>query len=352
MTAVQGQYYDGASSRRIEASLALADHRLVLKAGDDILSIVRADEVEISPRLGDTVRRIEFASGAAFETADNDGIDRLLAVLAPSPLAGLLHRLESSYPNILLSLLLVVAFVWWFAAYALPWSAERIAYRLPREVMGQINRQSLSLMEGDWLKPSRLPDERQKELLQGFEALITASGLERPRILFRDSEILGANAFALPPDTLVFTDALVKLAQRDEELSGILLHEMGHLEARHGIRQAIQNSALTLASLLVFGDISSIADVGIGLPLVLTKLGYSRGFEREADSFALAHLHRHKIPARHFADILLRLEQQSLCEQGKKDAGKACYKPAATPALFHYLSTHPDTRERVAAFQQ
>lgn len=351
MIAIRGHYYDGVSSRRQDAELLHDGQGLSLRAGDETLFRVRPEEVEIAPRLGDTARRIEFPSGAAFETKDNEGVDRLLGAIDPSPLAGLLHRLESNYPNILLSLLLVVAFVWWFIAHALPWTAERLAQRLPDEVSRQINRHSIAFMEREWLKPSRLPPERQAEILRRFEAGLGTAGLARPRILFRDTETLGANALALPPDTLVFTDQLVKLAQRDEELTAVLFHEMGHLEGRHGIRQAIQNSALTLIGLLIFGDISSITDVGIGIPLMLTQLGYSRHFEREADVFALLQLRRNGIAPEHFANILLRLEQQALCERGKKGADKDCASAASHP-LFHYLSTHPDTGERIAAFKR
>lgn len=326
-------------------------HRLNLRAGGELLFKAKREEVEIAARLSNTIRRIELPSGAAFETDDNDGVDRLAAAIDPSPLAGLVHRLESRTHYIFLSLLLVVGVAWWFVAYALPWSAEKVAFRIPASVLRQINQESLGLMEGEWLKPSKLPEARQRELLRRFANDLQGTVGQAPDILFRDSEAMGANAFALPPNTVVFTDQLVKLAQKDEELSAILFHEVGHLEARHGLRQTIQNSALSLITVFVFGDVSSITDLGIGLPMVLTELGYSRGFEREADAYALRQLRQKGIPPSHFANILVRLEKQALCEAGKATGKDCAQQGRAIHPIFHYLSTHPDTQERIAAFR-
>ena len=61
---------------------------------------------------------------------------------------------------------------------------------------------------------------------------------------------------------------------------------------------------------------------------MLTELGYSRGFEREADDYATVMLQRLHIPSHRLGDILQRMSK------GHEDG----------PG---YLSTHPPTRERV-----
>ncbi|MEB3735127.1 M48 family metalloprotease [Halopseudomonas pachastrellae] len=47
------------------------------------------------------------------------------------------------------------------------------------------------------------------------------------KVHFRSAPALGANAFALPGGHLVFTDAMVELAQHDDELVAVLAHEAG-----------------------------------------------------------------------------------------------------------------------------
>jgi predicted Zn-dependent protease len=86
---------------------------------------------------------------------------------------------------------------------------------------------------------------------------------------------------------------------------------------------------------VMLGDLSGIADLSGGLPLVLLQSGYTRGMEREADASALTWMRRACLPPQRFADILNRLDPA-------RDEVKGA-------ALF---STHPDTRERIKVFQE
>src|SRR5690606_5779413 len=152
---------------------------------------------------------------------------------------------------------------------------------------------------------------------------------------------LGANAFALPSGTVVFTDQLVRLAERDEELLGVLAHEIGHIERRHGLRQVLQGSALGLLAMTVTGDLSSVSSLIAGIPVILTQLGYSRDFEHEADRFAAELMVSQGIDPALLGSMLMRLEQDV----------RQCPQPGRCEATEHgwsnYLSTHPPTAERL-----
>ena len=69
----------------------------------------------------------------------------------------------------------------------------------------------------------------------------------------RRSEVVGANAFALPDGTIVVTDALVHLAENDEELLAVLAHEIGHVVHHHALRSVMQNSAVALLLAFALG---------------------------------------------------------------------------------------------------
>src|SRR5262249_35098920 len=105
---------------------------------------------------------------------------------------------------------------------------------------------------------------------------------------FRDAPALGPNALALPSGTILVTDQLVKLAQRDEELMAVFAHEITHVEQRHAVRAALQDSGVGFLVGMLLGDVSSAATLGVSLPAVLAQAGYSRDFEREADRGAVA----------------------------------------------------------------
>jgi len=121
----------------------------------------------------------------------------------------------------------------------------------------------------------------------------------------------------------------------------VLAHEMGHVVHRHGLRQLLQGSVVTVLAVVILGDASSLAAI---MPATLLELGYSRRFEREADDYTLEVLARRGVPAERFADILARLEQEHRTREGHEDAAKGGEN------WSYYLSTHPPTAERLARF--
>jgi len=174
----------------------------------------------------------------------------------------------------------------------------------------------------------------------------------------------------LPDGTIVFTDELVKLAERPEELIAVMLHEIGHVAHRHGTQSVMQSSLLVVMAMAFVGDTSGIAEVFMGMPIVMMQSAYSRDFEREADRFALRYMHSNQIAGFHLADLLDRIElnircrayfslqtednsQSSLCETpgGLQQAQQKGWlvRPTAEAAGWQsYLDSHPDNAERRA----
>jgi Zn-dependent protease with chaperone function len=335
-----GTWFAGTSSRPVAARLLCAAGRLRVTAGDELLAgPLPLAEVVVSSRLGSTPRMLRFADGACFETADNAGVDRLLA--GQGRRHGLVHRLESSLRYVLLGLLVTVAFVWGGVRHGIPQLAETTAFALPATVSRQVGEGVLELLDDELLFPSELPAGEQTRLRQRFAAMMASGGLPI-RLEFRKAAAeLGATAFALPSGTVVFTDQLVGLAERDEELLGVLAHEIGHIERRHGLRQVLQGSALGLLAMTVTGDLSSVSSLIAGIPVILTQLGYSRDFEHEADRFAAELMVSQGIDPALLGSMLMRLEQDV----------RQCPQPGRCEATEHgwssYLSTHPPTAERL-----
>ena len=128
------------------------------------------------------------------------------------------------------------------------------------------------------------------------EQLVAAS--ERPALRYRVT-ILNSpsvNAFALPGGYIYITRGLLAMLNSEAELAGVLGHEIGHVTARHGVRQqsAAQaaNIGLTIASIFV-PEIGSAGGQNIANIVGGALLsGYGRDHELEADRLGAVYLAR------------------------------------------------------------
>src|SRR5213593_3618964 len=108
-----------------------------------------------------------------------------------------------------------------------------------------------------------------------------------------DSEEI--NAFALPGGFFFVNSGLVLKADNEAELAGVMAHEIAHVAARHGTRQATRGAIINYASLpLIFmgGWTGYAIRQGACLAIPLGFRTFSRGFESEADMLSLEYLYK------------------------------------------------------------
>src|ERR1700726_5275532 len=101
------------------------------------------------------------------------------------------------------------------------------------------------------------------------------------------------NAFALPGGFFFVNTGVLLNADSEAELAGVMAHEIAHVAARHGTRQATRGQIANLASIpLIF--MGGWAGYGIRQAAsVLVPVGFlrfSRGFESEADMLGLEYM--------------------------------------------------------------
>jgi predicted Zn-dependent protease len=258
----------------------------------------------------------------------------------PVTVPGVPHPQESQWADDLPRWLVVIPII--FIAglvaayiYGIPMLAGAVAQRLPAAVAESLSTATLASLDRDVLQPSAVLRERRQEIQSKFHALKMSNGSASAyRLEFRKSDEIGANAMALPSGIIVVTDGLVALARDDREILGVLAHEAGHVEHKHGLRGILQNSLMGMVIAWLVGDVSSIAAAA---PAALLEASYSRELEREADAFAIEVLRANGIPLRHLADMLKRLESAS--------------GSSGTMSALRYLSTHPATAERIAQLE-
>lgn len=148
------------------------------------------------------------------------------------------------------------------------------------------------------------------------------------------------NAFAAPAGHIFINSGLFEAMENEEELAGILAHEISHTVCRH-ISQKIERSSkislITLAGLAASlfmggGAIANALGVGSIAAGQSLSLAYSREDERQADQLGLKYLHEAGYSS---AGLLTML---------KKIRNKQWFGSEDIPG---YLMTHPAVEERI-----
>lgn len=148
------------------------------------------------------------------------------------------------------------------------------------------------------------------------------------------------NAFALPGGFFFVNSGLILKAETEAELAGVMAHEIAHVAARHGTRQATRGELAQLATIpLIF--MGGWTGYGIRQAAsILVPIGYlqfSREFESEADMLGLQYMYKTGYDPGAFVDFFEKIESLE-----KK-------KPGTISKVF---STHPPTDARIVKAQQ
>ena len=147
------------------------------------------------------------------------------------------------------------------------------------------------------------------------------------------------NAFALPGGFFFVNSGLVLAAESEAELAGVMAHEIAHVAARHGTRNASKAELVNWLSLpLIFlgGPVGFGARSAAGLLIPMKFLQFSRGAEREADYLGLQYLYKTGYDPQAFVTFFERIQAREKNRPGK---------------LAKAFSTHPMTPERIQAAQ-
>jgi predicted Zn-dependent protease len=148
------------------------------------------------------------------------------------------------------------------------------------------------------------------------------------------------NAFSIPGGYVYVNTGLLRLAQSEDELAAAMAHEIGHVAARHGLRniKKAQHTALLFGILGIGAEIAT-GGSGAGQMAraasellaagVMTK--NSREFEREADFLGLYNMSAVGYDPEGMVRIFQRL------------GGAGSASKSATGGIF---ASHPDSAER------
>lgn len=152
---------------------------------------------------------------------------------------------------------------------------------------------------------------------------------------FKIVNSMDVNAFATMGGQIWVNRGLIEKSDSEEEIAGVLAHEIGHVAGRHIShqisRQLLIMGIVGLASVLIKDeDLKSIVQISGGAYLFFSTLKFSRDNEREADYIAIQMLYDSG-----YDPSGMRKFFQKLLEM-KKDGIE-----------LPFLSTHPTTEERI-----
>jgi predicted Zn-dependent protease len=177
------------------------------------------------------------------------------------------------------------------------------------------------------------------------------------------------NAFALPGGFFYVNTGLILRAETEAELAGVMAHEIAHIAARHGTRQATRGQIANLASIpLIFlggwGGYAVRQAASILVPMGFLK--FSRAFEKEADLLGLQYLYKAGYDPTAYVDFFEKLQTAEKRKPGTMAKVFASHPPtgdrientqeniqqilSAKPEYVVTTSEFNDVRERLAAY--
>lgn len=146
------------------------------------------------------------------------------------------------------------------------------------------------------------------------------------------------NAFALPGGYIYVNRGLVEKAANDDEIAGVLGHEVGHIVARHSIKklQALQGYSL-LRVLVAAAPQTAQAGNAVDIAFTEILLGYGRDDELLADELSVRYSERAGYNPRAMIDFLEKLQEVNR------------RKPLRPKS---YFKTHPYVPDRIRVVKQ
>ena len=148
------------------------------------------------------------------------------------------------------------------------------------------------------------------------------------------------NAISIPGGYIYLFSGLLDQADGYEELTGVLAHEIAHIEKRHGVQSLIRNAGVHYVISVTLGagfeELETIETLGEFAGL-LAYFKYSKELENEADTVALKTLERHNISAKGLRSFFVKIS-----DKNKKAANESFrFK------IVDWLSSHPSAVERL-----
>jgi len=331
---ISGKLYLSGQSKSLPAVLKGFDGGFWLRSNSEEINLeLRRDEMVIQAPVGSLPYKILLAEGHLFEAENNQETKKFLEFCQKPNAESWLSYLEQKKTVILVGIIILAGLVITVPKYGLPWMGDQVAHWIPQSWLMMAGDETLEILDESFFSPSELAPQDQDQFTKEFNRMASLVLKDQTaRLVFRQSEEIGPNAFALPGGLVVLTDELVEIAEDRAGVIGVLAHELGHVQLKHPARRLVRSlMALALVS-LIFDDAATFAEELAAISGSLISLAYTREFEEEADRAGKEILIGAGLSPIPLADLLQKLSDG--CEEN-------CSQ------LPEWLTTHPSVPSRI-----
>ena len=169
-------------------------------------------------------------------------------------------------------------------------------------------------------------------VINSIDSLLTkicvSNDIKRSQLKFHVLDKGEINAFALPDKRLVIYSGLILAAENQDELSGVISHELAHIELNHVMKKLMKEVGLSVLISMTTGG--SGTDAIREAAKLLSSTAFDRGMERDADMKAVEYLINANINAEPFANFLYNFSNNE----------------SEFMKYLSWISTHPESKER------
>ncbi len=186
----------------------------------------------------------------------------------------------------------------------------------------------------------------QRYVQQIGERLAAKSHRPQLKYTFTVLDSPDVNAFALPGGYIYITRGIMAHLNSEAELAAVLGHEIGHVTARHSVRQysaaMAANVGFTIGSILI-PELASRAGQSLLNTLGGALLsGYGRDHELEADRLGAEYLARSDYNPKAMIEVITLLKNQEVFEK------TLAAKEGRAPRVYHgVFASHPSADQRL-----
>lgn len=330
------RYMDGVTSQSRDVILSMTDQSLVISIDSASLAAWPYSKVFVKE---DWINPI----GAILGCKDNP--DASLAIESQQQFQQILQRLlrrhqasfiiPTQYRH--LFLMAIGAVVAGFILFpVISHLAGWATYLIPEPVEVRLGQLLIDEMANEF-KPCN-----DKAALAGLRKITERLGLASgkkdasPQIyLFRSRD---ANAFSLPGKKIAVLSAFLNEATSENEVAAVMAHEMGHMVKRDSLEAFIESQGVGIIVGLIgsSGSYSGFAEFAS----FMQSMNYSRQKEFRADDYGAQLLVKAGYSPEGLSSFLSRM-----------DKGGLGALLGQSSEYIEFLSTHPDTKERVKRIQ-
>ena len=160
-----------------------------------------------------------------------------------------------------------------------------------------------------------------------LSVICSSNDIERENIKLHILENDMVNAVTLPDNYMIIFSGLIEDADSEEELAGVICHELAHMELNHIMKKLIKEVGMSILVSLTSGTGGEVVRETMR---VLTSSAFDRELEAEADLKAVDYMIEAKLNPEGLSNFMYKMSTR------ESDLQKS----------LSWVSTHPASEER------